>query len=499
MPENSRNRIAINVISSAIQVVIVGLVYFFIYRILLITLGVELLGVWSLIIATTSISNLANFGFTSALVKFVAEYNANGKLLEVNTLLFTSIFSMMFFFLFVSIIVFILAYLFIDNLIDFKYVKVALSVLPLSLLCLFINSLGGVLTSALEGFQRNYIRNFVYSFTSICYLLLTITLIPQFGLVGLAIAQVVQSIMIFIISYYFLKRKCNTFSLFQWNWDSKVFQELFNYGYKIQVISISQMLIEPITKILISKYSGISTLGFYEMASRLITQLRQVIVNMNQVTIPIVSHYFQTDKSVIKYIYERGLSFIIFIVFPLVAGIILFTPYLSKIWIGNIEPVFINCAYLLALSMLINTLCTPAYFNSFGEGDLNGVLIMNIVIVCLNTILGVALGKTILVYGVVVALGISTAVGSVFLIYYYHKRNSFNFMNLLKTSDYIIVISTILFSILSRFIFLNIGKNENFNIKSLVVFIIIYFAFFIPVAYFNRNFKLLNVLQYFKK
>jgi O-antigen/teichoic acid export membrane protein len=395
--------------------------------------------------------------------------------------------------------VFILAYLFIDKLVDLKYVKVALHVLPLSLFCLFINSLGGVFTSALEGFQRNYIKNFVYSSTSICYLILTILLIPKFGLFGLAVAQVVQSIMIFMISYYFLTRKCRTFSIFQWNWDRKLFKKLFNYGYKIQVISICQMLIDPITKILISKFNGLSTLGFYEMASRLIIQLRQIIVNMNQVTIPIVSHYSQTDKSAINYIYERGLSFIIFIVFPLFAGIILFTPYLSGIWIGHVEPVFINCVYILALSMLINILCTPAYFNSFGEGNLNGVLYMNILIVLLNAILGVALGKTIPIYGVAVGWGISAAIGSVFLIYYYQKRNNIRFRNLLATSDYIIIIGAIIFSILSRFVFLNIGKNVNFNIKSLVYFFIAYFAFFIPVAYFNRNFKLLNIFQYFKK
>jgi O-antigen/teichoic acid export membrane protein len=259
------------------------------------------------------------------------------------------------------------------------------------------------------------------------------------------------------------------------------------------------MLIDPITKILISRYNGIATLGFYEMASRLIIQLRQIIVNMTQVTIPIVSHYFQTEKSAIKYIYERGLSFIVFIVFPLVAGIILFTPYLSWIWIGKVEPTFINCAYILALSMMINILCAPAYFNSLGEGNLNGVLSMNVLIVFLNAILGVVLGITIPVYGVTIAWGISTALGSVFLIYYYQKRNNISFKSLLKTSDYLIIISALLFSVLSRFVFMHISKNMNYNIKSLVVFFIIYSVFFIPVAYFNRNFKLLNVFQYFKR
>jgi O-antigen/teichoic acid export membrane protein len=498
MPENSKNRIAINVITSALQVVIVGLVYFFVYRILVLKLGVDLLGVWSLIIATSSISNLANFGFTSALVKFVAEYNAKGDLSEINKLLFTSMLSMLVFFLCITIVVYFLGFLFIDRLVDLKYIEVALKVLPLSLLCLIINSLGGVLTSALEGFQRNYIRNIIYSFTSICYLSLTIILIPHYGLVGLAISQVVQSILILFFSYFTLKKRLDYLNLFRWGWDYSIFRKLFNYGYKVQVISVSQMLIDPVTKVLISRYNGLTTLGFYEMASRLISQLRQIIVNMNQVTIPIVSHYFQVDKSAIKYVYKRGISLIVFIVFPLVAGIIIFTPYLSKFWIGSVEHVFVNAAYLIALAMLFNILCTPAYFNSFGEGDLNGVLTMNILVASLNLLLGILFGRIIPVYGVIITWGISGALGSFYLIYYYHMRNKIKFRELLRPSDYIMIIIAVLFSILALLVFRDIGINSNYSIKSLTFSIIIYSLFFIPAAYFNRNFRLLNIFQYLK-
>jgi O-antigen/teichoic acid export membrane protein len=498
MIENSRNRIAFNAISSAIQVVIVGLSYFFVYRILVIKLGVDLLGVWSLIIATASISNLANLGFTSALVKFVAEYNANNTLGDINKLLFTSFFSMLVLFTAVVLIVYFLAYFFIDKLIDARYVKVALNVLPLSLISLFINTLGSVLTSALEGFQRNYIRNFIYSVTVICYLILTILLIPGNGLIGLAYAQVIQSLLIFAMAYYFIIKQCRTFNLLYWNWDTKIFRNLFSYGYKIQVISIFQMIIDPVTKILISKFSGITTLGFYEMASRLIIQLRQVIASMTQVTIPIVSHFNQTDRSAIKYIYDREVSFIVFLVFPLVAGILLFTPYLSGIWIGHIEPVFINCVYILALSMLINILCAPAYFNSLGEGNLNGILFMNVIVLIINVVLGVILGKIIPVYGVVLAWGLSYAVGSLFLIYYYQKRNNFSLISALNKWDYLLIIGALMFSIVTRYVLLDIAQKFNYSLKSLICFFFIYSLFFMAIAFLNRNFKLLNIFQYLR-
>lgn len=498
MNDFSRNRVALNVISSVIQVIIVGLAYFFVYKTLINRLGVDLLGVWSLIIATTSISNLANFGFTSASVKLVAEYNANCNHCEINKLLFTSFFSMLVMFALVTILVYVLAYLFIERLVGTSYVEVALQVLPLSLFSLLINALGTVLTSALEGFQRNYLRNFIYSISVICYLLLTIALIPKHGLVGLAYAQVIQSFLIFILAYLYLIKQIKSFSLFKWNWDKEVFKKLFSYGYRIQIISIFQMLMDPVTKILISKFNGVTTLGFYEMASRLIIQLRQIIVSITQVTIPIVSHFNQTDKSAIKYVYERGISFVIFLVFPLVAGIILFTPYLSLIWIGKVEPVFINCVYLLALSMLVNILCTPAYFNSFGDGYLNGVLYMNIIIIVNMLILSILLSKAIPDYGIVVSWGISNLVGSLFLIYHYQKRTGYRFIDGLRSSDFILIIGALFFIVVSRFIFLNMEDDLKLNLFSFFLFFLIYTSFFILVTFFNRNFKLLNVLQFFK-
>jgi O-antigen/teichoic acid export membrane protein len=500
MPVNSRNRIALNAVSSAIQVIIVGLVYFFIYRSLVVKLGIELLGVWSLIIAVSSVSAISNFGFSSAVVKYIAEYNVKGEFDAINRLLFTSMFFMISVFVVIAVIIYFSAFLLIGKLIDIQYIKIAHAILPISLMFLFINTIGGVLTSALDGFQKNYIRNFAISAISIGYLALTLLLIPKLGLVGLAVAQVIQSLALFIVSYYFLRRICKGFSIFRWNWDRSSFRILINYGYKIQIINICQILTEPVTKILLSKYHGISTLGFYEMASRLINQLRQIIAGMNQVTVPVVSHFQQTDRSTIRYIYERGLSFIVFIVFPLFAGIILFTPHLSKIWIGNIEPVFIACTYILASGMLINILDAQAYFNSLGEGNLNGVMLMSLLVLLLNIVLGVFLGLTVPVYGVVIANALASAAGSVYLIIYYQKLNKIKYAGLLKASDKITITAGLLFSVLSVLFLLKLGEKMNFNIKSLVIFMVIYVVFFIPVVLNNRNFEFSGtLLRFFKR
>jgi len=499
MPVNSRNRIAVNVASSVIQVIITGIVYFFVYRILVIKLGVEMLGVWSLIIATASISNLSNLGFNSAVVKYVAEYNAKDEPERINRLIYTSIISIAILFLILGAVLYLLAFFFITSIIDPQYEDIAMAILPLSLTSLFFYTTGNVLTSGLEGLQKNYIKNFAYAGASFLYLALAIFLIPSSGLAGLAIAQVIQAIVVFFISYYYLKRSVAGFGIKKLKWDREVFRELFAYGYKMQVISVCQMLTDPVTKILISRFSGLTTLGFYEMASRVITQLRQIIAGMDQVTIPIVSHFQQTDKSTVRYIYEKGLSFIIFIVFPLFAGIILFTPYLSKIWIGSVEPVFVYCSYILAAGMLINILNAQAYYNSLGEGQLNGIMFMTIFVLVFNILTGLLLGSLIPSYGVVIAYALSTALGSLFLIKYYQKNNNIRTKEIIRKQDMIVIISSLVFSLLSGFFLVRIGKQFEYSLASMVLYILLFTVFFTLVSYRNSNFKLLNIFQYFGK
>ncbi|MFX0141665.1 MAG: hypothetical protein ACFFDN_48960, partial [Candidatus Hodarchaeota archaeon] len=71
-----KRQILINAIMSAAQIVIISGILFILYRFLLNTIGVEQLGVWSLVLATTSITQIAGFGLSGSVVKFVAKYIA---------------------------------------------------------------------------------------------------------------------------------------------------------------------------------------------------------------------------------------------------------------------------------------------------------------------------------------------------------------------------------------------------------------------------------------
>ncbi|MGB6392039.1 MAG: hypothetical protein WBF14_06710, partial [Candidatus Acidiferrales bacterium] len=71
-----RKQILLNAATTFAQVIGSAAALFLLYRVLIRAIGVERLGVWSLVLETTSVVTLANQGLSTSIVKFVAKYVA---------------------------------------------------------------------------------------------------------------------------------------------------------------------------------------------------------------------------------------------------------------------------------------------------------------------------------------------------------------------------------------------------------------------------------------
>lgn len=422
MEINSTKRISLNIATTIIQVFVVGIIYFLLYRFLVEKLGVEKLGVWSIILATSSIANIANFGITSGLVKFVAEYNSQKNDNVIEKLIFTGFLSVLMLFIIIIVLIYFFSRKILIYIIDDSFLNLALDILPYSLICLLVNSIGGIFTSTLEGYQKNYIKNSIYLISSILFLITTYYLVPFYDLLGVAYSQVIQSFFILILSFLFVIKETNKLIFNKWHWDTKIFISLIKYGSKFQIISIFQLFYEPITKSLISKFGGLAFLGYYEMAARLVNQFRSLIVNANQVIVPVIAHTNSVDKNEINNIYKKSLLVVFFISICLFSFVILFTPLISKVWIGFVEHTFVFTSIILSVSMFINILIGPAYFSCVGEGNLDLVLKSQIIMGVLNLFFGYFFGYFVGGYGVIIGWSIAITFSSVYLYYHFHNK-----------------------------------------------------------------------------
>lgn len=434
-----KSKLLFNSLTAIGQVIIVGVVYLVLYRYLLVTLGIELLGVWSLIIASTSLALIANFGISTSIIKFIATYHTREDFESLKKLIFTASVFIICTYSIISVVILVAGTYVLPHFIEAKYLPIALEILPFSLISLVINALGGVISSCLDGIQKNYIKSYIVSFTSLLLFALSVILTPQFGLKGLIFAQIIQAVVVLICSAYFLSKYIKGIFTLQWNWSKPLFKEIINYGLKMQALSFMQMSFEPITKALLSKFGGLAMVGYYEMASRLVTQLRGLIVSANQVIIPVVAEAKEANTNYIKELYFKTFSIVLLFDIVLITGIIITSPIISFLWIGEIVPFFLFAVVLNSIVAFINICSNPAYFSYLGEGKLNWLIYSYVAITFLNPVLGYILGIKLGGYGVVFAWNIAFTTGSLLVLFSYNQMNSIRWKELLSKKDILFI------------------------------------------------------------
>lgn len=486
-----KSKLFFNSIAAIGQVLIVGIVYLVLYRYLLVTLGIELLGVWSLIIASTSLALIANFGISTSIIKFVATYYARNDFDRLRKLIFTAAVFIIGTYSIISVVILIAGTYVLPHFIEAKYLPIALEILPFSLLSLIINALGGVISSCLDGIQKNYIKSYIVSFSSIVLFALSVLLTPKFGLKGLIFAQIFQAIIVLVASIYYLSKSIKSIFTLQWNWSKSLFKEIINYGIKMQALSFMQMSFEPITKALLSKYGGLAMVGYYEMASRLVTQLRSLIVSANQVIIPVVAEAKETKETYVKELYIKTFSIVLLFDIVLITGIIITAPIVSFLWIGKIVPFFLFAVVLNSIVAFVNICSNPAYFSYLGEGKLNWLIYSYIAITLLNPILSYFLGIEFNGYGVVVGWNIAFLIGSLLVLFSYHQKNHISLKSLLSLHDLWFIFLASLTSIFGYYSIISwFDSKLNYLFICIFVICLVWFVFS-----FLKNKHLKNIYQ----
>ena len=475
-----KRQILINAAMSVTQIVVIGLVLFILYRFLLNTIGVEQLGIWSLVLATTSVTQIANFGLSGSVIKFVAKYVARREDEKVSSVIQTAALCVAAFGSCILLIGYPIAKLVLGLVIEKEYLPLALSILPYAFLALWIMIITSIFQAGLDGYQRIDLRSLLLLSGAVLHLLLCFVFAPIYGLIGVAYVRVMVNVLILISSWLLLKRCLPVLPIFPYRLNKDLFRQMIGYGINFQVISVIAMFYDPTTKALLSKFGGLSMVGYYEMASRMVQQFRALIVSANQVIVPAIADLKEKTPEKIQSVYSNSYQLLFFLALPLYSLIIIYVPMISALWIGHYENVFVIYTILLAIGWFLNTLNAPAYFVYLGIGELRWNVISHITIGLLNAGLGFMMGVLFNGIGVVVAFVFSLALGSSIIILSYHIKYKIPLFELSPRSSRVIALVCIV-GILSFFL-INLKLSDSFNIGVLNTLIPLSFSIivFIP-------------------
>ncbi|NVN97279.1 hypothetical protein HXX01_03565 [Candidatus Nomurabacteria bacterium] len=439
------------------------------------SIGATKLGLWSLIMASTSITQITNLGISGSVVKFVAKYHARNELHNISLLIQTSLITIAI----VSGSAIILLYPFfkilLTSFVDKTNITDAYILLPYAMLSLWLNMIGSIYQSAVDGLQKVYAKNVSLTICQLIHLVTCFTLIPTFGIFGLIVAQLGQNLLVLFICMIITKKHVHELPIIPILINKNILKEIIPYGAGFQLISISQLLCDPVTKTILSKFGGLGMVAYFEMASKIVLQFRAIIINSNQVLVPTIAYVYEKTSHNIRSMYQLNYDIVFYISVPVFSLLIGMTPVISVIWLGRYTTNFVLISLMLIVSSFINLLSGPAYFSNLGTGKIKWNLISHIIIAIVNLVFGILLGFVFGGYGVILAWCVALSAGSYLLQHNYNKEYLLNLSYIVPTQSRLLFILSIVSSgliLLSYYYFEDKVSLWTLIILSLFIFIV---------------------------
>ena len=423
--------------SAATQTLVQTVALFFVYRHLIQHLGVERLGVWGIVLATTSVARVSELGLSGSVTKFVSTYGARGDVRAAREAIQTAAISIG------AILGVVLPLLYtglvpaLTHLLPPAAGQDAIAVLPYALASLWFTAVAGVWLGALDGRLRSDLRAALVIAATLVFMVLALVVVRAYGLVGLAVAQVVQGLILAVGGWVMVRRVMTPMPIVPTHWNRARFREMLGYGINIQIMAVVMLIFEPMTKILFARYDGLAASGYFELAQQPVMKARALIVESNRVIVPVIAG-MEGTRSDARQFYSRNVRYLFCLLTPMFAGLAASMPAISELWIGHYERQFVTIAISLTLAWYINSLAAPSYFAYLGEGKLRWVTGAHVALGVANAALGLTLGPLLGWQGVTLAFVASLALGSLLPVWTYHREHALGVQDILSKSDWLL-------------------------------------------------------------
>ena len=423
MTGGRRHRLLTNAVAGTAQTVVSGLMLVVLYRLLLDGVGSTGLGLWSLLVALFGLARVLEFGLTGSGVKLTAEALAEKRfgdarcltrLAILGTALTTLISSLL-----LAIAIPMLAE--VSTATTWELLAIAVGT--------WVGFVVQALRSSIDAMQRVDLRHLTITLQALIMLVLCWFLIPSHGWTGLVVAYLLCSCATALM----------TSAVVWWLWRNvpqerrlvsigALLKRMMGYGVPFHLTAISALFYDPVTKYFLSVFGTLEDVGWYEMASRMVLQLRGLLISAMEALVPYVAGTAPADRgNGIGEVYFLAIRMFLVIGVPLFAAFLAAIPFIAELWIGRIDPQFVIFSQVLTFSWAVNVLSAPAYFCAQGQGRQRWNLSGQILIAVVNLALAAVLGQAWGVLGVVGAFCLALVAGSLLLMIGFLRDNRLSF------------------------------------------------------------------------
>lgn len=359
-----------NAVFSVGQSVVALVCLFAIYRLLIREVGLEGLGIWSLLLAASVFVRVGDVSGAAALARFVASASHAGSASAprdyVHTVLVANVAMNAVF----ALAIYLLVPLALPLMMGPEHLAEAQTLVPFTILTMMLSAFAAGVTSAIDGAHRADQRAIIMTGANLVYLAAAWFWIPKFGVVGFALAQALQWVTAIILGWIVLRRHVAGLGWFPYRWSKAVFAETAAYALKLNAISITGMLFDPLAKLGFNLAGGPIMVAHYDLATRLVTQIRGLVVAGATPLTPAFARFKSPADPAFGVILEKAtrVSALAAVVtaFLSLAG----APLMSLVILGKIDAEVLRMNTALTLGWSINLLCLGSYMAAQGLGVL---------------------------------------------------------------------------------------------------------------------------------
>jgi O-antigen/teichoic acid export membrane protein len=412
----SKHQTIRNAIFTIVQVAASAVFLFTVYRFLLAAIGPKRLGVWSIVMALSTLTRITDLGFAGGMARFVAKYLALDQRKTASELVETGAISLLALVGLMLLAAYPLVGMGLPLVFEPEAVQDAQQLLPYSMASLGLLAVAGVFLSSLDGLQRADLRNIVLILGTAVYGVSIFLFVQDRGFLGLGLAQIIQSVFVLLTSWIVLRRQIGASCWFPSRWRRDRFKEMIAYNIHLQFSTFASFLGDPLTKLFLGHYGGLGMVGYYEMANKMVSQFRAIVVNVNQVLVPVIAHLKEKNEGALRELYAGTYTLLFLVSITFYGGVCVLLPFISKVWLGELNFYFLTTAWVMLLAMQVNTVSGAAYFSNMGTGRVSINSVAQVIIGATNLALGILLGAIFGGPGVISAYGIAIVAGSLFLL-----------------------------------------------------------------------------------
>jgi len=335
---NIKNRLVKNTTFNSLNIFISMAINFVLLPFILQTIGVELYGIYILIIALSGYLNIMEIGVGTASVKFISQHLIKNEKKEINEILINSLIFYFLIGLIIATFLILIATFFINFFnIPQRFLFLTKYTLIFASIALLINWPLSLFRKVLEGKQDYLVTSGLSIVFAIIKFLLIIVFLrkssnPFLFFVFLNfISQIFLNLIFCIYSFRsleFLKLDYHLIS-------KEVFKKIFRFSSILYLCKIIGLLIYNTDKILISILLNISSITLYEISYKLHQFVRTIFNLTSSALLPVISSLnSKNDNKKIKEIFFRGQKYTIVLVLPIAISVIIFAKFIILYWLG---------------------------------------------------------------------------------------------------------------------------------------------------------------------